>query len=104
MREINKATINKVEHCVCDYFNLDYNQVVCDRDRTNKCVTARKFIMCILHDEFGYSIKQLSEYYNISGRWVREQYYDVRDLCVIYKEYKKHYDVLTTVLLDLDFA
>lgn len=102
MREINKYTVEKVEKCVCEYFNLDYQDVVVQKSRQRDCSNARHFIMRILHEDFMYSISTLSSHYNTSGRTIERACANVRNRCKIYKEYKKHYDIITTVLLDLD--
>lgn len=97
-------TIKKVEKCVCEYFEVDYDDTMVVKSKKHKCSLARSFIVCILHNEYKLSQSFLSNYYKYSDRTIRRMCADVKSLCKIYKEYKKHYGVLTTVLLDLDFA
>lgn len=102
MREINTYTLNKVERCVCEYFDLSYEEVITKKSRQRDCASARHLIFRILHDDFGYSSSILAAHYGCEYRWFKQICANVRSRCNIYKEYKKHYDIITTVLLDLD--
>lgn len=104
MENISVYTLNKIERCVCEYFNVDYDSAIIEKSRDRKSSEARHFIIAILHDEYNCSTNQLSKYYNFGNRHIKWICANVRNSCNIYKEYKKHYDILTTVLLDLDFA
>lgn len=103
MEYMSNYTFDKVEGCICGYFNLELCAVK-SKCRKSELVNARKFIVCILHDEYKYSISTLAKHYGMSEIWIKQQCAQIRSLCSIYQEYKKHYDVITTVLLDLDYA
>lgn len=104
MKELNERTIEIVEKCVCGHFGVDYEATVVSMSLQRDCSNARHFIISILHDKYGYSSRQIAEYYGFGQRYIKGVFAKVRSMCEIYKEYKKHYDVITTVLLDLDFA
>lgn len=104
MEYLENSTFAKVEKCVCEYFGLSYEDTMIHRAPTRKHSNARHLILLILHDEFKMSVPVLSKHYGYTQRWIKRTNAHVRQQYEIYKEYKKHYDMITTVLLDLDYA